>query len=212
VTALTFAGFGLASGAAAANWWSRWQDHRPTEIWSKPLVMVGLIVAACTLDPGDEAVRAWFVVALAWCLVGDVLLLGHDRWFVAGLTAFLIGHVAYVTGFVVADAWRWWAFIGAAVGLGVVASTVGRRIGAGAAARDPVLRVPVTAYLAVISLMVAAAAAAGDGWAIAGAVLFLGSDSVLGWRQFVAARPWMPVAIMVTYHAAQASLVVSLLG
>ena len=62
----------------------------------------------------------------------------------------------------------------------------------------------------MISLMVAAAAAAGNAWAVAGAVLFLASDTILGWRQFVAQRPWMPVTIMVTYHLAQAALVISL--
>ena len=59
--------------------------------------------------------------------------------------------------------------------------------------------------------MVAAAAAAGNTWAVAGAVLFLTSDTILGWRQFVAQRPWMPLAIMVTYHLAQAALVISLI-
>jgi len=37
------------------------------------------------------------------------------------------------------------------------------------------------------------------------------SDSVLGWRQFVADARWMPVTIMITYHLGQAGLVASLL-
>jgi uncharacterized membrane protein YhhN len=72
--------------------------------------------------------------------------------------------------------------------------------------------VPVASYLGAISLMVAAAAAAGDAWAIAGAALFLSSDAVLGWSSFVAREPWMPITIMVTYHLAQAALVLSLTG
>jgi hypothetical protein len=59
--------------------------------------------------------------------------------------------------------------------------------------------------------MVASAAAAGNAWAVAGALLFLTSDTMLGWRQFVSKRPWMPVAIMVTYHLAQAGLVISVI-
>jgi uncharacterized membrane protein YhhN len=59
--------------------------------------------------------------------------------------------------------------------------------------------------------MVASAAGAGNWWAVAGAVLFLTSDTILGWRQFVSQRSWMPVAIMVTYHLAQAGLVISLI-
>ena len=115
-----------------------------------------------------------------------------------------------VVGFVVADPWRWPGFLVAAVALAAVGATVGRRVVAGATARDRHLRLPVLAYLAVISLMVACAAAAGNAWAFAGAVAFLVSDSVLGWRQFVSERRWMPVTIMVTYHLGQAGLVVSL--
>ena len=196
---------------AVANWWSRWSQHRATELWSKPLTLVALIGAAVAVDPVDPAVRVWFVVALVFSLAGDVLLL-DDRRFLPGLAAFLVGHIAYVVGFVVAEPWRWWAFIVAGTGLVALAVTIGRRVVEGAAARSAALRVPVASYLGVISLMVAAAAAAGNAWALAGALLFLASDSVLGWRQFVASREWMPVTIMVTYHLAQAALVVSLAG
>ena len=114
-------------------------------------------------------------------------------------------------GFVVAEPWRWWAFALASIGLGVLGATIGRRVVVGAVARRRSLRVPVTSYLGVISLMVASASAAGNTWAVAGALLFLTSDTILGWRQFVARRPWMPIAIMVTYHLAQAALVMSLI-
>ena len=39
-------------------------------------------------------------------------------------------------------------------------------------------------------------------WVIAGTTLFVVSDSILGWGQFVHRKGWMPVAIMVTYHGA----------
>ncbi len=69
----------------------------------------------------------------------------------------------------------------------------------------------VSGYLVAISLMFCAAMATGSTWAIIGAALFVASDSVLGWRQFVVAARWMPVTIMVTYHLGQAGLVASLL-
>ncbi len=208
------AGVWLAAAAvfATANWWSRWSKHRPTELWSKPLTLLALIGAAIAVEPNDPAVRMWFVAALVLSLAGDIFLLDDDRWFVPGLAAFLAGHLAYVVGFVLAEPWRWWAFALASIGLAALAVTIGRRIVAGAVARTAALRGPVTAYLGVISLMVAAAAAAGNAWALAGAVLFLSSDSVLGWRKFVAQRKWMPITIMVTYHLAQAGLVLSLSG
>jgi uncharacterized membrane protein YhhN len=212
VTSATGVWLLAAAVFAVANWWSRWASHRPTELWSKPLTLVALIGAALALDPSDPAVRAWFVVALVLSLAGDVFLLGDDRWFVPGLAAFLAGHLAYVMGFVFAEPWRWWAFALAWIGLGALAATIGRRIVAGAVERRTALREPVASYLGVISLMVAAAAAAGNAWALTGAILFLASDTILGWRQFVAQRSWMPVTIMVTYHLAQAALVISLIG
>jgi uncharacterized membrane protein YhhN len=197
--------------AAGANWWSRWTDDCRTELWSKPLALIALIGVAVTLDPVDPAMGVWFVVALACSLAGDVLLLDGDRRFVPGLVAFLLAHVAYTVGLVVAPDWSWVGF-----GVGVVltvalASTVGRRIVRAARGSEPVLGPAVSAYLVAISLMFCAAVASGNWWAIVGAGLFVASDSVLGWRQFVGSASWMPVTVMVTYHLGQAGLVASLL-
>jgi uncharacterized membrane protein YhhN len=211
MTTTAWALLGVSGVAAVANWWSRWTDDRRTELWSKPLALAALIGVAWTLEPADDAVRAWFVVALVCSLLGDLFLLDGDRWFVAGLGSFLVAHLAYVVGFVVADRWRWWAVAAALAVVVAVAATIGRRVVAGAQTTDPALRVPVVAYLAVISAMVVAAAGAGNGFAVAGAALFMVSDSVLGWRQFVSESRWMPVTIMVTYHLGQAGLVASLL-
>ena len=196
--------------AAGANWWSRWTDDRRAELWSKPLALIALIGVAVTLDPIDPAVRAWFVVALVCSLAGDVFLLDGDRRFVPGLVAFLLAHVAYIVGLIVAADWSWVGF-----GVGVVltvalASTVGLRIVRAARRSEPVLGPAVTMYLLAISVMFCAAMATGSAWAIVGAALFVASDSVLGWRQFVAGASWMPVTIMVTYHLGQAGLVASL--
>lgn len=211
MTTIAWAAAAVAAVAAAANWWSRWREHRPTELWSKPLTLVALVVVAVALTPAHPAVRAWFVAGLVLSLAGDVFLLGGRRWFVPGLAAFLVGHLAYVAGFIAAPAWRWWAVAVAVVVVASLAFTIGRRIVAGATAASATLRWPVTAYLGVISAMVMCAAAAGNGWAVAGAAAFLVSDTVLGWREFVEERPWMPLAVMVSYHLAQAGLVASLL-
>jgi uncharacterized membrane protein YhhN len=210
VTTLAWMFAAIAAVAAVANWVSRAYDHRPTELWSKPLALIGLIGVAVCLDPIDPAVRAWFVVALICSLAGDVFLL-DDRRFVFGLVAFLLGHLAYTAGFVAAPEWRWWAAITATVAMIVLVAAVGRHIVAAARRDDPGLGAAVVAYLTIISTMAIAAAAAGNAWAIGGAVLFVVSDTILGWRRFVAERPWMPVAIMVTYHLGQAGLVASLL-
>ena len=43
-----------------------------------------------------------------------------------------------------------------------------------------------------------------------GAVLFYCSDALIAWRRFVRPKPWQPLVIIVTYHLAQAGLVLSL--
>ena len=164
-----------------------------------------------TLDPVDPAVRAWFVVALVFSLAGDVFLLDGDRRFIPGLVAFLFAHVAYTVGLIVAPDWSWAGFfVGVALVVALV-STVGLRIVRAARRSEPVLGPAVSAYLLAISLMFCAAVATGNPWAIVGAGLFVASDSVLGWRQFVGSASWMPVTVMVTYHLGQAGLVASLL-
>jgi len=70
--------------------------------------------------------------------------------------------------------------------------------------------VPVAAYITVISTMVACAIGTGSALAIAGACSFYASDALIGWNRFVKSYAWGPVAIMVTYHLAQAGLVLSL--
>ncbi len=198
--------------AAGANWWSRLgEGRRTTELWSKPLALVALIGVAMTLDPAEPTVRAWFVVALTFSLAGDVLLLDGDRRFVPGLVAFLAAHIAYTIGLVVAPDWSWAAFGAALVAVAFLVGIVGVRIVRAAHGSAPVLGPAVTAYLLAISVMFCAAAATGNWIAIVGAALFVASDSVLGWRQFVSDARWMPVTIMVTYHLGQAGLVASLL-
>jgi len=197
--------------AAGANWWSRWTDDRRTELWSKPLALIALIGVAATLDPVDPAVRVWFVAALVCSLAGDVFLLDGDRRFIPGLVAFLLAHVAYTVGLIVAPDWSWIGFGVGVVLTAALVSTVGRRIVGAARRSEPVLGWAVSAYLVAISLMFCAAVATGNWWAIVGAGLFVASDSVLGWRQFVGSARWMPVTVMVTYHLGQAGLVASLL-
>lgn len=210
MTALAGLLLAVAAVAAVANWWSKYADHRPTELWSKPVALLALIGVAVALDPVDATVRTWFVVALALSLAGDVFLLGTGRWFLAGLASFLAAHLAYIGGFVAVGGERWWALIPAVAVVVVLSATAGRRIVAGAGGQGPTLRGPVVAYLGVISAMVLVASVTGTWLAIAGALLFLASDTVLGWREFVERRQWMPLTVIVTYHLAQASLVLSL--
>jgi uncharacterized membrane protein YhhN len=172
----------------------------------KPGVMLALIVAAAAAHDAPTAVQAWFVVALALSLAGDVLLLLPERWFLGGLVAFLGAHVAYIAGMVTLDQ----SLPGVIAGFVLVflgAATVGRTLIRAVSRRESALRAPVAAYLVVISTMVVAACGTVEPWLIAAALLFYVSDAMLGWNRFVHRTPWRDLAVMVTYHLAQLGFV-----
>jgi uncharacterized membrane protein YhhN len=197
---------GMAAVFAVADWVAVALGRKALEYAAKPLAMAALVGVAVALVPEDESTRSWFVAALVLSLAGDVFLMLPRDLFVAGLAAFLLGHLAYVAGFGVGEAWPWIlavVVVAAAVGTPVVRALL--RDGH----RD--LLGPVAAYMAVISVMVACAIGTGDAVAIAGGALFMLSDSLIAWNRFVRPLAWAPVTIMVTYHLGQAGLVLSLL-
>ena len=199
----------LGMAAALANWIAVGRGAKALEYVAKPLTLALFIGAALALDPADDTVRAWFVLALVLCLVGDIVLMLPRDLFVFGLAAFLLGHLAYVVGLQLdGQSGRWFVAGLAVVLVGVV--VVGVRVVRAVRADGPAMVGPVTAYMAVISLMVACAFGTGDGFAIAGALLFYGSDALIAWNRFVRPAAWAGVVIMVTYHLGQLGLVLSL--
>jgi alkenylglycerophosphocholine hydrolase len=195
--------------AALANWSTRVRPHERLEEVSKPLATIGVIgLALVSGAPGAQVAVA--AVALVLCLAGDVALLDRVDRFVIGLASFLLGHLVFIGLFAQYGMSHVALLLAALSGAVVLVLTVGRVIVRSAAASDPGLRVPVTAYLLVISAMTVCGWSTGKPWVIAGSTLFVISDSVLGWRQFVRERPWMALTVMVTYHAAIASLALSL--
>ena len=209
MTAAAWILLAIAAFAAAVDWWA--VAHRPSrvEYVAKPLVLVALIGVASTIDPEHDAQRAWFVVALLLSLAGDVFLLPKPDAFVPGLASFLVAHGAYVVGFVAAGRGDW-SPIGVVVVLAVLAPGAIRVVRAVRRDETPLL-VPVIVYIVAISTMVSTAQLHGDGLGFLGAMVFAGSDTTLALDRFVEHRPWQPIVVMVTYHLAQALLVVSLL-
>ena len=92
----------LCAACAIVDWVAVARHQRGIELVAKPLTLVLLIVAAASADLGHA--KPWIVIALALGLLGDVSLMfsdeaGADRGFLAGLAAFLIGHIAYAVAF-----------------------------------------------------------------------------------------------------------------
>ena len=124
--------------------------------------------------------------------LGQGQRVSHHRWrepLFRRVDQLLIGAVlgqALWAGLFAAQLWLLAAV--ALVAVGPAIGFVGRRILAGARASSPALVGPVTAYLTVISSMLLVAWATGRPAAIVGATLFVISDSILGWRKFVAEK------------------------
>lgn len=195
--------------SALANWWSRITDSYRVERWAKPLTTMCVIgLAIANESPTGQVATA--VIALIFCLWGDIALMDPIDNFVLGLASFLVGHVVFIVLFAKYGMPHLALGAVAFALMAALAATAGRRIVRGAIAKDAALRVPVVAYLIVISAMTICGWATGRGWVIAGATLFVISDSLLGWRAFVRERSWMSVAVMVTYHGAIVALALSL--
>lgn len=214
----------FAALAGGVNWAAVWRGGPmglALERATKPAVMLALIVAVLVWpsEPGSAAavmVRPWLVAGLVASVAGDVLLLPPGR-FVAGLVAFLLGHLAYLAAFILLPGSVPWLVAGV-LAAAVLIATVGRalvrsatRVGLGG---------PVALYLVAICAMAVAATRTGEPAAILGAWLFVTSDAMLGWGRLRAPAPGMPrgggrglgVAVMVTYHLAQGLLVLALVA
>ncbi|HEY7946141.1 MAG TPA: lysoplasmalogenase [Acidimicrobiales bacterium] len=196
---------------AAGDWIARLTKNSRLEYLCKPATLLAFILTAIALSPAPDAGarRDWFVIALVCSLIGDVLLMLPSDLFVAGLVAFLLGHLFYLAGF--------WSHrpggpafaIASAVAVVVLAPVAARIV---KAVRDqPQMRAPVALYMVVIAAMLATAWATGDVLAGIGAALFVASDTMIAWNRFVRSFRAADLGIMMTYHLGQAALVLSLL-
>jgi uncharacterized membrane protein YhhN len=212
VTALAAVLLFATASSAVLDWIAVARRPRAArlEYVAKPATLAFLTGVALTIDPADDAQRAWFVVALCFSLVGDVFLMLPGDAFVAGLASFLLGHLAYVVGFAQLDP-AVPSLAVAAIVVALVAIPLAGRLARGArSSGQQRVVVPVLAYVAVIGLMVTFALATGNVVAAAGALLFMASDALIGWTRFVSALRGAPLAIIVTYHLGQVLLVLSL--
>jgi uncharacterized membrane protein YhhN len=215
---------GTAAVAAVVDWVAVARDDRRLEYAAKPAVLVALALAAAVLpDAHTDLVdrRWWFVAALVASLVGDVLLMLPRDLFRPGLVAFLVGHVLFIVGFLQPPsppgtppfAFSTTGLVVAAVAIAALAAWPAIRIFTSLAHDGHrALLVPVAVYLVVIATMAVLAANVGVPTATAGAALFMVSDTVLAWNRFVRPVRHGDVVVHVTYHLAQALLVLSLLN
>lgn len=139
------------------------------------------------------------MIGLFFCMLGDGLLI----WFVVGLTAFLIGHLFYIGGFLTRWSFSWLQFL-TIIPIAVYGLVMGSQlVEALQSAGSHALVIPVIFYLIVISIMFWTSIMTGNKWAIFGSTLFIISDSVLAWNKFVSDITFSGEIIMITYYGAQ---------
>jgi uncharacterized membrane protein YhhN len=167
-----------------------WAERRSssTGLWlTKPIASLAFIWAGLAAGALETTYGQLILLGLVLCLLGDVLLIPHDRpaVFRAGVFAFLLGHVAYSAAFLT----RPLDTFGLAAGAVLLAVVVGGTLLwlGGKLPRDMVW--PVRVYMVVIGVMATLACgvtAAGGPWAVAvGALAFTASDISVARDRFV---------------------------
>jgi len=147
-------------------------------------------------------------LGFSWC--GDMLLTGQSQLaFLAGLCAFLLGHVAYVSAFIRHGYRRAWVFVAAVPVLAIAVAVLAWL----APHTPPDLEIPVRAYVAVISLMVIFAYGTrghdGSILIVAGATLFFLSDLSVAALRLVQTEYPTYVLGLPFYYAGQVCLALS---
>jgi Predicted membrane protein len=175
-------------------------EPHAVKLFFKAIPMI-LIIVYAYFQPAKNRKRFQQILlaGLVFCIIGDVTL---DH-FILGLSAFLIGHLFYLSGFFSQWTFSVWRLV-TIVPIGAYAVYMGGELlDALTKSGDGSLKGPVLVYVTAIALMGWSAIMSGNSWAIAGALLFMASDSILAWNKFISEVAGSDILIMTTYYAAQ---------
>ncbi len=163
-----------------------YQNWRPGRYLCKPLAALAFVWLALWGGIPDSAYGTWLVAGLLCCMAGDLLLMpDNDRFFLAGLFAFLCGHLLYAMAFVQLPMNMTGLAICAVPALALLILAV-RWFGPHLPAN---MKIPVVLYTLVITgMLLCASLTAGHpvaGLIIGGAWGFAISDLAVARRQFI---------------------------
>jgi alkenylglycerophosphocholine hydrolase len=182
-----------------------WNERRHRAFYAlKPLTTLLIIGIAIAAKPSTPLYQQCIIVALMLSLIGDVcLMFNGTAWFVGGLASFLLAHFAFAAGFLQGipapnpPGWLAVVLLYAGAMLFVLLPRAGK------------LKLPVLAYCLVLAAMVFTAAVRNAALhdaeslrAVLGALLFMVSDSALGWRRFIGRFRFAQPVILSTYWTA----------
>lgn len=190
-------------------------EERTLQMICKPVIVLSLALHFYMRTAGRGShLRKYVLLALGFSWLGDILLMfsGSDEmYFIAGLTSFLIAHIFYIIFFHLVKKQekirsRIWPLVIVSVYYAGLMFILSPYLGD--------LIIPVRVYGIVISIMFMLAMhmiflqnrVAGK-LLLAGALLFVISDSILAADKFYSHFPMAGFLVMATYGAAQFMLV-----
>lgn len=215
----------LAVMLALLDWYALRKGNTRLGYFTKPGVILALLAWLLVYAkpfsslPETQGIKIqWFVWALLFSLVGDVLLMLPREQFMGGLAAFSLAHIAYIQGFAQPVFPERFAVPGMIISLMVMAVSlrvylpIARAI---RAAGKNEMKIPAAIYtLLITAMLIAAISTLMKNWtlsasylAIAGGLLFYISDIFLAWNRFVSALPNADLSVRVLYHLAQICIV-----
>jgi uncharacterized membrane protein YhhN len=200
---------------AILDWLAVAKGWRWLEYIAKPAVMLFLL-AWMTSSLHLAGAPSWFAIGIICSLVGDVMLVLPQVRFLPGLLAFLMAHLAYITGFNQTLPSLSLPGILLALIVAVVAWRIYLRLAGGIRQKAPRLAAPVLIYTVVISVMLISALLTffrADWLRLAallsslGALFFFLSDSLLAWNRFVSPTRFGRLPEIIAYHLGQIMII-----
>ena len=207
----------LAGAAAVVNWAAVERDWRRIKYISKPIVILALMAWLWLLS-GWRGPLFWYGMALTFSLAGDILLLLPASFFLPGLAAFFLGHVAYLKALNrPAPPANLASLVLLLVGVGLVAWIYPKiRAGLRTKPGGNQLGPPVLVYSLVLTAMMLSAVLTlfRPEWnrpaaaiTALGGILFFISDTLLALDRFTTPVWHGHLLVMISYHLAQIALV-----
>ncbi|MEP7373340.1 MAG: lysoplasmalogenase [Chitinophagaceae bacterium] len=186
-------------------------EYKIAEYFFKPLIIIWLMASfVLQLRNIESSLKKWVIFALFFSWSGDVLLMfdaDHSLFFLFGLSSFLIAHVFYILFFhfvrmkeMVKS--RWYLLLIVVIYYSVIIAILSPHLGD--------MKLPVRIYAVVISFMFLLALhmmfikkRTTGLWMMAGALLFVVSDSLLAINKFYQPFEMAGFFVMSTYGLAQ---------
>ena len=197
----------FCTACTAALVWAEVSSIRWLRIVAKSLAAASFIVYALTMGAASAgSPGVWVLAALGLSAIGDLCLLSEEEGpFLAGIGAFLLGHVAYIGAFFALGV-HWGGVAVAAAPVAVLSGLIWRWLGP----HTGDLKAAVAAYVVVISAMVTMSVGSavfeqspGRMGLLLAAIVFFLSDLCVARDRFIAPGPQNRVVGLPLYFGAQ---------